>query len=99
MAKYIREKTDLNAKRGYQARGGGKEVADVDLDGFPLHIECKRGKKCNIKGAMEQAISEADEENMAIVISKDDRKPILVTMLLDDWIELFQAHVNAYNTQ
>lgn len=85
---------DMNAKRGLgQTRGGGEEIADVEMK--YIHVEAKRHKKCNIKGALNQAIEDSKQKTkLPVAITKDDRKPILVTMLMDDWIEIFKAYVN-----
>lgn len=65
------------AKRGIgQARSGG-EVADVE--GTPYWVEAKRHKKCSIKAAWRQAV-EATDGRPPLVITKDDRGPILVTL-------------------
>jgi predicted AAA+ superfamily ATPase len=93
VAKLITEKTGLAAKRGLgQARAGGSEVADVEVD--HIHIEAKRHIKCNIKAAMKQAIADSQNKNKPpVVITKDDYEPILVTMLFDDWVQLFNSYL------
>ena len=94
LAKLISEKTILDAKRGLgQTRSGGEEVSDVDIKYF--HIEAKRHKRCNIKAALRQAISDATVNGkIPVAITKDDRESILCTMLFDDWIELLNAYID-----
>lgn len=84
---------DLDAKRGLgQTRGGGEEIADVEID--YVHIEAKRHKSCSIKKAMEQAVEDCKtKQKLPVAITKDDRKPILVTMHFEDWIKLFKIYV------
>lgn len=78
---------DEKINRGIQSRFGGREYADVVCPFF--HIECKRGKKTNIKAALRQAIDDmGDQPQMPVAITRDDREPGMVTMLLDDWLEL-----------
>jgi hypothetical protein len=80
-----------DAKRGYQTRGGTKEAPDVD--GTPFYIECKKGKRTNIKAAYRQAESAAMAAHHAnrrsirppVAITQDDRDVILVTMDLAEW--------------
>lgn len=49
---------ELEFRRGFQARGGGAEVPDVDgLPGY--HVECKRVERLNIWTALEQARTDA----------------------------------------
>jgi len=93
LAKYITEKTGLDAKRGLgQTRLGGSEIADVEVE--YIHIEAKRQIKCNIKAAMRQAIADcAEKDKLPVTITKDDRDEALVTMRLDDWTELFKAYI------
>tara|TARA_B100000029_G_scaffold511787_1_gene606734 strand:- start:1672 stop:2025 length:354 start_codon:yes stop_codon:yes gene_type:complete len=93
LANYLAEKTELSAKRGLaQTRGGGAEVSDVEIE--YIHIEAKNHKRCNIKAALEQAINDSEANGkIPVAITKDLRKPILCTMLLDDWIKLFNSYV------
>ena len=94
LAKYFTENTKLEAKRGIgQTRKGGSEVSDVDMP--IIHVEAKRHKRCNIKAALRQAISDSEnKEKLPVAITKDDRQPILVTMLFDDWVKVFKPYVD-----
>jgi len=67
------------AKRGYQARGGTSAAPDVD--GTPFFIECKKGKRTNIKAAWKQALDNTDGRP-PIAITKDDNQVTMVTMSL-----------------
>jgi hypothetical protein len=93
LAKYFTDNTPLEAKRGIgQTRNGGAEVSDVDMP--IIHVEAKRHKRCNIKAALKQAIDDANVNGkIPVAITKDDREKILCTMLLDDWIEFFNAYL------
>lgn len=77
------------SRRGIQSRFGGKEGSDVLVPFFA--IECKVGARPNIAAAMEQAIRDAAPTLWPTVISKRDREEPLVTMRLDDWLELVGA--------
>lgn len=95
LAKYFNSHfNQMGAKRGLgQTRGGGEEIADVEMD--YIHVEAKRHKRCSIKKALEQAIEDCEsKDKLPVAITKDDRKPILVTMLMDDWIKLFESYVS-----
>jgi len=75
-----------DARRGFQFRTG-RETSDITNPVF--HIECKHQKRCNIKAALEQAARDSKGTGkIPVAITRDDRKPILVTMLLDDWLEM-----------
>jgi hypothetical protein len=87
-------------KRGLgQARSAATEGGDVQcdkLDGV-MHFECKRQKNSQPKAAMDQAIADAGTA-VPIVITKDDRRPTLVTMRLEDWQILFNAWLSTWST-
>lgn len=89
IAKMIRDETDLTSymvHRGAQSRSGS-DAPDVVVPG-QMWIECKRGRRVNVKSAIEQAISACTDSRSPVVISKDDGGRILVTMLFEDWIKL-----------
>mgnify|MGYP006161612883 CR=1 FL=1 len=93
LANLISDRTGVEAKRGLgQTRAGGEEVSDVDMG--IVHIEAKRHIRCNIKAALRQSISDANVNGkMPIAITKDDREPILCTMLFEDWILFLNAYL------
>lgn len=77
-----------NSRRGQQYCGAN---GDADVVGVPgVHIEAKAVERLNIYEAMEQSIRDATENETPVVIHKKNRKPILVTMLFDDWIKLYK---------
>ena len=102
---HIFQKYGYDAKRGQQYSGAN---GDADVVGLPgIHCEIKRVEHLNIDKALEQAIRDkyADELKQGIKLSpavfhraNDDRRrdstrgKWKVTMLLDDWMELFQAY-------
>jgi hypothetical protein len=71
-----------------QARSGTEAA---DLDGTPWSVECKHNKSCTIQAAFRQA-TEAGLVNgrPPLVISRDNRSPILVTMSLTDFKALLK---------
>jgi len=71
-------------RRGLQCRG--EEVADVDCPVF--WPELKRGKKPNIRAALRQAIEAAPKGRIPIALVRDDRAEEIVTLLLDDFLDL-----------
>lgn len=78
------------------AQYNGKELdSKADVVGLTgIHIECKRVERLNIDEAMEQAVRDCKGEVPAVFHRKND-KPWLVTMRLDDWINLYQ-HKEAF---
>jgi len=75
------------AKRGQQSRFGGDAP---DVDGTPYWIECKVGKRPNIRAAMAQA-QEATDGRTCIVVSHKDRERTMVTMGFETFLELVGA--------
>jgi hypothetical protein len=75
---------DAEVRRGLQSRG--EEVADVDCPIF--WVEAKRGKKPNIRGALRQAMEAAPKGRIPIAVIRDDRAKEIVTLLLDDFLDL-----------
>lgn len=79
----------LDAHRGQQFKGGPDTP---DVTGFPgIHIEAKHNERLNVYDAMDQAIRDSEGKKKPTVIWKKNRKPVLVTMLIDDWWELYEA--------
>lgn len=65
---------------------------EADLCGLEgIHIECKRNEHLNIYEAMEQAEKDAERfaDGMPCVFHRKNRKPWLVTMRLENWIDLY----------
>jgi hypothetical protein len=78
------------AKRGIQYTGGSEAP---DVDGTPYWVECKCGKRTNIKAAVKQA-TDASDGRPIVVISKNDREETLVTMLIGDWYALHERRAS-----
>ena len=92
-----RELAAILRERGYDCRRGGSlsfgEIPDVV--GLPgIHMEVKRVEKLNVVEAMEQAIRDSQRmrDGVPALFHRRNRKPWLVTMRLEDWLELFEAN-------
>ena len=79
---------------GYDCRRGQQYCGangDADVVGLPgIHIECKRGQRLNIDDAMLQAIRDRREAEYPAVFHRKNNHEWLVTMRLDDWIEIYR---------
>lgn len=79
---------------GYQAHRTNQFCGyhgDADIEGVPyLHCEIKFVQALNISKAMEQAIRDKREGEIPTVFHKKNREPLMVTMLWDDWIQLYK---------
>lgn len=78
-------------KYGYTARRGQQFCGvngDADVVGIPgLHIECKRVEKLNIHDAMQQAVRDAREGEIPVVMHRKNRTEWMATMRLEDWLQ------------
>src|SRR5690606_4333292 len=85
VARRVRDVLGVEARRGIQYRDGS-EAPDIIIEGLPLHIECKAGKRPPILAALEQAERDAAEGAIPVVVVKPDKKEPTVTMRLEDWL-------------
>lgn len=87
LANTLKEYGFENCRRGQQFCG---KNGDADVVGLPnIHIECKAVEKLNIDNAIEQAIRDC-KKDIPCVFHKKNHKDWLVTMRLDDWINLYR---------
>lgn len=78
-----------NCRRGQQYSGAN---GDADVVGLPgIHIECKRVERLNLYDAMAQSKHDARENETPTVFHRKNYCEWLVTMTLDDWIELYKG--------
>lgn len=85
LARLLRE-YGYDARRGMQYQGGQLEADVVGLPG--IHIECKRVQGLDLSKAMEQSVRDAKDEEIPVVIHRENRKPWLITMRLGDLFEI-----------
>lgn len=81
-----------NVHRTAQFRGNTGAAGDVE--GLPgIHVEVKNVERLNVRNALEQSIRDAKASGKgekAMVAHKQNNAPWLVTMLAEDWIELYR---------
>lgn len=75
------------ARRGCQF-AGGPNSPDVLVDLPGIHFEVKRTERLSLYPAMEQAIGDAGQHNVPMVIHRANGKPWLAIVRLDDLPEL-----------
>lgn len=76
------------SRRGQQYAGAN---GDPDVVGLPyVHIECKRVERLNIEDAMAQAKHDKRDGELPAVFHRKNRCEWLVTMRLEDWIEIYR---------
>lgn len=78
----------FKTRRGQQYCGAN---GDADVVGLPnIHIECKRVERLNLYDAIAQAKSDAKQDEIPVVMHRKDKCDWLVTMSLDDFIEIYK---------
>lgn len=81
-----------DCRRGQQYSGAN---GDPDVVGLPgIHIECKHVERLNIFDAIAQAKSDKREGELPAVMHKKNHTEWLVTMPLEDWMEIYNEYVN-----
>lgn len=78
---------NATVRRGLQSRSGD-EVPDVELPCFWL--EAKHHHRTNIRAAMRQAMAACPPDRWPVAVCKDDHASPLVTMQLEDFLELIR---------
>lgn len=90
-----RELAHKLSEYGYECRRGQQYCGangDADVIGLPgIHIECKRVERLNIYDAISQAKHDARKDEKPTVFHRKDHSEWLVTMTLDDWMELYRG--------
>lgn len=94
-----REFRDLLREAGYPARRGQQFCgangdSDVICEALNIfHFEVKWVQNLNITNAMEQASSDKKSHQSPVIAHKKDRKPVMVTMLFEDWVKLVKSFI------
>ena len=73
----------FTARRGRQFQGGdGSPDVVHDIPG--VHVEVKRAENLSLYGALAQAIADAGEGRMPLILHRRNSKPWVAVMLADD---------------
>lgn len=90
IAKIFRDYGFSDARRTAQFCGNTGDASDVV--GLPgIHCEIKHVEKLNIDNAMAQAVRDAKDGQMPTVFHRKNQKKWLVTMRLDDWMQIYRG--------
>lgn len=100
-AKALSEATGWQYARVYGQARQGDDAPDIDAPGSPYFVEVKLGKSHRIERALEQAVAGSEAElarvepikclrmamkpRVPLVLSREDRGELLITMRLSDW--------------
>lgn len=82
--------------RSVQYCGANGDADVVGVEG--LHIECKRVERLNIHDAMKQAVNDAREGEIPVVMHRKNRTKWLVTLSLDDFVKLWKEAEHEHKT-
>lgn len=100
-ADFERKLANILKEYGYSARRGQQYSGangDADVVGLPhVHIEAKAVEKLNIYDAMEQSKRDARPLEIPVVIHKKNRRNILVTMELDEFMKMYKEFEKGVN--
>ena len=92
-----RELAHILSNYGFETRRGQQYCGangDADVVGLPhIHIECKRVENLNIDKAMEQAMSDCNEDEIPVVMHRKNHKPWKVTMTIADFMLLYKVYL------
>lgn len=90
-----REFSRLCRRYGFEKVRRGQQYSGIegkDVVGLPgVHVEVKRVERINVSKAMEQAIEDSSEGEKPIVAHRKNREEWKITMMADDWFELYRA--------
>ena len=85
----------FDTRRSVQYNGKADD-GKADLVNLPgIHIECKRVERLNVSEAMAQAINDAKNVELPTVFHRKNREGWLVTMRLENWMELYKEYKGA----
>ena len=73
----------VTARRGQQFQGS-PDSPDVVTDIPNVHIECKRSERLRLYEALDQAVGDAGTEKIPVVCHRQNSKPWIVVVRLDD---------------
>lgn len=90
VAEILRDAGYSSARRTAQYAGKTPDSADViGLPGF--HIEAKAQEKMHLYDWMDQSVRDSEgTDEIPVVIHKQNRKPILVSLLLEDFLNIIK---------
>lgn len=80
-----------DCRRSVQYNGYAPD-GQPDILGLPgIHVECKRVEQLNLYKAVQQSIRDnGDPCALPAVFHRKNRQPWLVTMEIDDWMNLYE---------
>lgn len=88
LAKFLRDHGYELARRGQQ-HAGGKDSPDVVCPGLEeFHLECKRVEQGSLYDWLEQAIKDAGDKKVPVVVHRKNRQEWVAILRLEDFLNL-----------
>ena len=80
----------IPAHRNLQQFVGGVDNPDIaaTVCGLPVHLEVKRQERLRLSEAVAQAVHDANNHALPVVVHRSNRQPWLVTARLEDVLRL-----------
>jgi len=92
-----RELARVLRDHGYAGRRGQQysgTTGEADVVGLPhVHIECKRVENLRLWPSLEQARSDARDDELPVVMHRPNRREWVVVQPLEDWLKLYGAYL------
>jgi Holliday junction resolvase len=88
----------VSARRGVQFQGS-PDSPDVVTEILDLHIECKRTERFRLYEALDQAVEDAGATKIPIVFHRQNKKPWVAIVKLDDLPKLAEIIVTNQHQQ
>ena len=87
---HLLEAHGIPACRNDQRYNGGVDNPDINakIGGNSFHIECKRTERFRLYDALEQAQHDANGHRIPIVAHRQNRRPWVVVLTLNDFLKL-----------
>ena len=90
LAAYFRD-SGYDTRRSAQYCGNTGEAADIV--GLPyIHVEAKHQETLRLADWVNQAVHDASKGKLPAVFHRKNGEKTLVTMRLDDWMELYKGY-------
>ena len=88
---HLLEAHGIPAHRNNQAFIGGLDRPDIaaEVGGIPLHVEVKRQERLRLSEAVAQAVHDANNHALPVVVHRSNRQPWLLTVRLADLLQLW----------
>ena len=96
-ARYERELAAYFRDCGYSTRRSAQYCGNTgdaaDIVGLPfIHVEAKHQETLRLKDWIDQAVHDATGDKLPAVFHRKNGEKTLVTMRLDDWMELYKGY-------